>query len=138
MKTLFLFLPIFLVLFACDNQEVLKNEPEIVANQAAPVVQYQGVFVPTLDIKGTGTVKIYTENKQVKLALEKYTITEGPDLKVYLSKSNTPTDFVNLGNLNANIIYNIPQNIDFKEYRFVLIHCQQYNHLFAIAELSKN
>jgi len=57
---------------------------------------------------------------------------------VYLSKSNTPTDFVNLGNLNPATVYSIPQSVDLKEYKFVLIHCQQYNHLFAVAELAKN
>jgi hypothetical protein len=101
-------------------------------------VKYQGVFSPTSGINGSGIVKIYLENNQYKLALENYSISSGPDLKVYLSKSNTPTDFVNLGNLNSSTVYSIPQNIDIKDYKFVLIHCQQYNHLFAVAELVKN
>lgn len=139
MKTKLLFLPLFLLLFSCEQEGDLTRDPiPVVTDQPNSVVNYQGIFSPTSGINGSGIVKIYLENNQYKLALENYSISSGPDLKVYLSKSNTPTDFVNLGNLNASTIYSIPQNIDIKDYKFVLIHCQQYNHLFAIAELIKN
>lgn len=139
MKTKLLFLPLFLLLFSCEVEGDLTREPiPVVIDQPNSVVNYQGVFSPTSGINGSGIVKIYLENNQYKLALENYSISSGPDLKVYLSKSNTPTDFVNLGNLNSTIIYSIPQNIDLKEYKYALIHCQQYNHLFAVAELIQN
>lgn len=139
MKTKLLFLPLFLLLFSCEVDGDLTRDPiPVVIVQPNSVVNYQGVFSPTSGINGSGIVNIYFQDTTYKLTLENYSISFGPDLKVYLSKSNTPTDFVNLGNLNASAIYSIPQNIDVKVYKFVLIHCQQYNHLFAVAELIKN
>ena len=139
MKTKLLFLPLFLLLFSCEVEgDLTQDKIPVVINQPDLVLKYQGLFAPTSGINGSGIVKIYLENNQYKLSLENYTISYGPDLKVYLSKSNTPTDFVNLGNLNPLTVYSIPQSVDLKEYKFALIHCQQYNHLFAVAELTKN
>jgi Electron transfer DM13 len=139
MKTKLLVLPFFLLLISCEVEgDLTQDKIPVVINQPDLVLKYQGLFAPTSGINGSGTVKIYLEKNQYKLLLENYSISTGPDLKVYLSKSNTPTDFVNLGNLNASTVYSIPQSVDLKEYKFVLIHCQQYNHLFAVAELTKN
>lgn len=130
MKSAFLSLILFTLFCSCNQESDSPQEVEVISN-------YQGVFLPTSGINGTGTVKIYMENNQYKLALSNYSISSGPDLKVYMSKSNTPTDFVNLGNLDKSKVYTIPNNIDLKDYKFVLIHCQNYNHLFAVAELIK-
>jgi hypothetical protein len=67
--------------------------------------------------------------------LESFSISDGPDLKVYLSKSDSPTEFINLGDLIPSTVYPIPAEVDFSDYSFVLIHCQQYDHLYAIAAL---
>lgn len=139
MKTTFFFF--FLLTFFCSCEQegdLTHDKVAVIVDQPNALVKYQGVFSPTSGINGSGIVKIYLENNQYKLALENYSISSGPDLKVYLSKSNTPTVFVNLGNLNPTTVYSIPQNIDLKEYKYTLIHCQQYNHLFAVAELIQN
>jgi len=139
MKTTLLFL--FLLTFFCSCEQegdLTQDAVTVIVNQPNNLVKYQGVFSPTSGINGSGIVKIYLENNQFKLALENYSISSGPDLKVYLSKSNTPTDFVNLGNLNSATVYSVPQNVDLMVYKYVLIHCQQYNHLFAVAELIQN
>jgi hypothetical protein len=139
MKTKLLFLPFFLLLLSCEVEgDLTQDKTPVIINQPDSSLKYQGLFAPTSGINGSGTVKIYLENNQYKLSLENYTISSGPDLKVYLSKSNTPTHFVNLGNLNSATVYSIPQSVDLMEYKFALIHCQQYNHLFAVAELIKN
>jgi len=139
MKTKLFFLPLILFLFSCEVEgDLTQDKTSVVSNQPDVTLKYQGVFAPTSGISGSGLVKIYFQDNTYKLTLENYTISNGPDLKVYLSKSNTTTDFVNLGNLNASTVYSIPQNIEVKDYKFVLIHCQQYNHLFAVAELIKN
>lgn len=139
MKTKLFLLTFLTFLCSCEQEgDFTQDAVPIVVDQPNTVNKYQGVFLPTSGINGTGIVKIYLENNQYKLALENYSISSGPDLKMYLSKSNTPTEFVNLGNLNSEIVYFIPQNVDLKQYKFVLIHCQQYNHLFAVAELILN
>jgi len=129
-------LPILCLLFACEEQGILTKDGFNVAtvNQGA-VLKYHGTFVPTSGITVAGGVKIYVENNQYKLVLDDFSISSGPDLKVYLSKADTPNDFVTLGNLTSATVYSIPQSVDVSAYSHVLIHCQQYNHLFAIAQL---
>jgi hypothetical protein len=99
-----------------------------------PVLLSDGVFEPTSGITVTGSAKIYNENRHRKVVLEDFSISEGPDLKVYLSTSASPDTFVNLGDLTTASEYAIPDNVDLIMYSYVLIHCQQYNHLFAIAK----
>ena len=139
MKTKLLFLPLFLLLFSCEVEGDLTRDL-IPANveQQNPSANLLGTFAPTSGISVQGKATVFLENNQYTLKLVDFSISSGPDLKVYLSKTNTPTDFVNLGNLNPATVYSIPQNIEIKDYKFVLIHCQQYNHLFAVAELFKN
>lgn len=104
------------------------------------VLKYSGTFAPTSGINVTGTSKIYLEGSAYKLKLENFSVTDGPDLKVYLSKTDTPSDFINLGALRTgnNLDYAIPTPIDFAEYKYVLIHCQAGSHLFAVSNLMMN
>ena len=65
-------------------------------------------------------------------------ITNGPDLHVYVSKEKLPVNFIDLGKLKSikgNQVYTIPGMPDFTAYKYALVHCQQYNHLFGSALL---
>ncbi len=136
MKTKLLLLVLSGLLFSCEQESSLTQDAAApIINEQTATLQKQGVFAPTSGITVKGSAKIFLDNDQNKLELVDFSISSGPDLKVYLSKSNTPTEFVNLGNLTAATVYSIPKDIDVKQYPFVLIHCQQYNHLFAVAEL---
>ncbi len=127
-----------LLFTSCEVEGELTRDAveEEISNEA--VLRYTGVFNPTGGISGNGTVNIYQLGNAYTLKLENYTISAGPDLKVYLSKADSPSDFVNLGNVNPDVIYSIPQQVNLADYPYVLIHCQQYNHLFAIAALQSN
>jgi hypothetical protein len=59
-----------------------------------------GNFIPTSGINVTGSAKIYLNGNQNEVRLENFSVSNCPDLKVYLSK-RYPTDFVNLGNLTS-------------------------------------
>lgn len=86
----------------------------------------------------SGNAKIYKTGDKYELALENFSSSNGPDLKVYLSKEKQPVNFVNLGSLKStagNQLYTIPSSVNVKDYKFALIHCQQYNHLFGYADL---
>ncbi|MCL9804407.1 DM13 domain-containing protein [Flavobacterium amniphilum] len=124
-KILFLVMAAF-SLFSCeaDGDLSLGN----------PVLVSGGEFEPTSGITVTGSAKIYSENNQRKVVLDNFSISEGPDLKVYLSTSSAPTTFINLGDLTTATEYSIPKNLDLDAYPYVLIHCQQYNHLFAVSK----
>ena len=137
MKKLFV-IPILCLLFACEEQGVLTRDAANTTINQGAVLKYHGTFVSTSGILVTGEAKIYLENNQYKVVLDNFMLSSGPDLKVYLSKAATPTNFVSLGNLTSQTVYSIPTSINIAEYSHVLIHCQQYNHLFAIATLTSN
>jgi Electron transfer DM13 len=86
----------------------------------------------------SGEAKVYHTGTKYQLALVDFTSNNGPDLKVYLSKEVQPINFINLGSLRAisgNQLYDIPAGAIITDYKYALIHCQQYNHLFGSAEL---
>jgi hypothetical protein len=134
-----LFLPLFLlfVTVACTKH----NTPTAPLNDTADtttMVAYSGRFINGPYGNVSGTAKIYTRDGQYKLSLGNVSISNGPDLHVYLSKEILPANFIDLGRLQSvagNQLYPIPGNPDFSVYKYALIHCKQYNHLFGSAEL---
>lgn len=138
MKKLILF-PTLLLMLSCQVEgELTQTVQNSVPITPTAMLKYYGTFEPTSGIEVSGEAKIYLEGTQYKVQLEDFSFTSGPDLKVYLSKDATPTDFVNLGNLTSQTVYPIPSSVNIDDYSHVLIHCQQYNHLFAIASLTQN
>lgn len=139
MKRIIFILPVLLLLFSCEVEGDLTRDVELTSSipeNTPPLAT--GNFMPTSGIKVTGSAKIYLNGNQSEVRLEDFSISSGPDLKVYLSKNDTPTDFVNLGNLTSASVYAIPTQVNVSSYKYVLIHCQQYSHLFAVAQLSQN
>jgi Electron transfer DM13 len=122
-------------LISCEKEgDVLSTNNNSVGTNA--VISHTGSFLPTSGISASGNINIYLENGMNILELKNVSISGGPDLKVYLSKSDTPNDFVNLGNYsNGTNLYKIPSSVILSQYTHVLVHCQQYNHLFAIAQI---
>ncbi len=138
MKNIFYVLLVLILFISCQEEGILtKNKVETVVEPLA-ALKYTATFVPTAGITVTGGAKIYLENNQYKVVLDNFSVSSGPDLKLYLSKATTPTEFVNLGSLTSQTIYPIPASIAITNYSHILIHCQQYNHLFANAILIKN
>ncbi len=137
MKNLLLFLSLFF-LISCEVEGDLTHDKTDPPIEATSILKYSGDFTPTSGINVTGQAKIYLEDNQYKVKLENFSVSDGPDLKVYLSKAATPNGFVNLGNLTEATVYVIPTSVNVTEYTHVLIHCQQFNHLFAIAALTAN
>jgi hypothetical protein len=139
MKKIIFILPIFLLLLSCEVEGDLTRDAALsipIPENTTPVAT--GNFMPTSGIKVTGSAKIYLNGNQNEVRLEDFSISGGPDLKVYLSKNATPADFVNLGNLTSSKVYAIPNQVTISDYKYVLIHCQQYSHLFAVAQLTQN
>ena len=103
-------------------------------------IKYDGSFMNGPFGSVSGMVKIYTEDQQYSLALINVVISNGPDLHVYLSKEEQPGQFIDLGKLKSttgNQVYSITGMPDFSEYKYVLIHCQKYNHLFGAARIAQ-
>lgn len=138
MKKILLLLISSVFFSACQEEGPLTKKSNTAVIVPTAELKYLGFFEPTIGITVTGEAKIYLENGQYKVHLDNFSVSSGPDLKVYLSKSATPKEFINLGNLTSQTVYPIPSSVDVASYSHLLIHCQQYNHLFAIATLTQN
>lgn len=141
MKNQLLLFLLVLLCFSCESEgELTRTELGSVPVTPESVLRYSGAFEPTSGINVSGFARIYQDGEQCKVSLESFSISSGPDLKVYLSTSEIPDVFINLGALGNGMsqTYAIPDGVDFSIYNHVLIHCQQYNHLYAIAPLEPN
>jgi Electron transfer DM13 len=135
MKKLF-FIFSLLLFFSCQKDEINSQNVDL---KSQTVLKFKGTFNPTIGISVMGDAKVYATNDMLKLKLENFSISEGPDLKVYLSKTEINTsDFISLGNQPNKTEFSIPTNTDLSTYKYVLIHCEQYNHLFATSLLNPN
>ena len=86
----------------------------------------------------TGDVKVYDNSGALVLVLDPFSSQNGPDLKVYLSKDEKASDYINLGPLksvNGKQSYDINGTPDLNQYKYVMIWCQEFSVLFGIAEL---
>lgn len=115
----------------------------------SPVVLREGAFVQgdsTYTIEGN--VSITEVNGVRSLALTDFSVTNGPDLFVYLVKSSADNDevkeavkegaFLNLGKLKGNIgnqVYTIPETVVLEEGYSVSIWCKRFGRNFGSALL---
>lgn len=86
----------------------------------------------------TGDVKVYDNNGELVLVLDPFSSQNGPDLKVYLSKDDKASEYINLGalkSINGKQSYDIDGMPDLNQYKYVMIWCQEFSVLFGIAEL---
>lgn len=121
---------------------VKENTPEIPLNNNVDTLvatpANTGAFMngPYGSVSGQATV--YNDSGSLVLALQNMNISNGPQLHVYLSKEVQPVTFIDLGPLQStrgNQLYTIPGSPDFSQYRYALVHCKKYNHLFGSAKL---
>ena len=139
MKNFLFILSVFAIIFftACTKKTSTATINETVDTTTA-VLKYQGSFQKGPYGTVTGSVMVYLTNGKWQMKLSNFSTTNGPDLKVYLSKEIQPLNFIKLDDLKSttgNQVYDINGNPDFMQYKYALIHCEQYNHLFGSAEL---
>ncbi len=88
-----------------------------------------------------GKAEIYEKDGVYTLAFDKdFSVSNGPDLYVYLSTEQQPNNFISLGKLksvNGGQVYTFATKPDLDNYKYAVVHCQQYNHLFSYALLQK-
>jgi hypothetical protein len=110
-----------------------------------PVVSAQGAFA-SIAHPTSGTVKLGTGvDGSPVLFLEDLDTDNGPDLKLYLSRTPAGgdattygTDPLNLGELKGNRgdqVYNLPPTADLGSYRSVVIWCERFSVGFGVAPL---
>ena len=116
----------------------VDNPPPI--DTTVSVVEYTGSFQNGSYGTASGTAKIILTNGKYQLRLEGFSVSSGPDPKVYLSKELQPLNFLRLGSLkalNGDQVYDIPGTPNIMDYPYALIHCEKFNHLFGSALLMK-
>lgn len=102
------------------------------------ILIYSGKFTSGPYGTTMGIASIEKVNDQWQLRLDSFLVSNGPDLKVYLSKEQQPISFISLGSLRStsgNQVYPIAGMPDLSLYKYALVHCEKYNHLFGWALL---
>lgn len=97
--------------------------------------------------KGSGSATVYRlDDGSYVLRLEDFRVTNGPDLHVYLGEASNPTSssdvrdggYLDLGPLKGNLgnqNYDVPAGTDISQYRSVVIYCEPFHVVFAVATL---
>jgi hypothetical protein len=139
MKTAFAVIMVtILFLVSCVKENTPTTPLDNTVDTLSASLEYNGNFINGPYGRVSGMAKIYRQNDSLILSLRNVSISNGPDLHVYISKEVQPMNFIDLGSLqstNGNQLYNVPGNPDFMQYKYALIHCKQFNHLFGSAEL---
>ena len=128
------YISIILVAFvsACKKESTIQ--PEVNPGIGDAELIYRSEFTDGPYGRTMGIVKIYRNEVGDQLILDSFSVSNGPDLHVYLSRQQQPINFIDLGKLKATSgrqVYKINGNINFADYKYALIHCQQYDHLFG-------
>jgi hypothetical protein len=126
-----------LIVTSCTKDATLViTEPPIIDSSA--VITHVGTFVNGPHGRVQGTVQVVRSDSALAVVLGAFSSSAGPDLHVYLSKEVQPVNFIDLGSLRSTSgmqAYSIPGAPDLTQYRYILVHCKAYNHLFGSASL---
>ncbi len=89
--------------------------------------------------KVDGKALIIKGKEKLWLRLENFKTFGGPDLRVHLSQDMKLKESIELGKLKANrgnFNYEIPNETNLSQYKFVLIKCKTFNILFSYGKLN--
>jgi hypothetical protein len=138
-KLLSLLLVAVVCLSACKKETANTPEPPVTPPAGASFT-HRGVFSDGPYGTTSGVAKVYNVSNTLSLELDSFAVNNGPDLHVYLSREVQPINFIDLGRLKANSgkqSYAIAGMPNLADYKFVLIHCQRFDHLFGQATLTR-
>jgi len=127
------------------GEETVSGGPNSSIMDTAPENKKQtgtGVFTSYAhDLSGKASLFSGGDDNKV-IRLENFNMLAGPDVYVFISKSNnySKSNVIEVAKLTSGYM-DSAINLDFKsqrfndEYKFVLVYCVQYNSLFGYAEL---
>lgn len=110
-------------------------------------VLLRGTFVGADNFhQGEGTATVYRVAKDLILRLDPFTVTNGPDLHVILTKHQAPKGradvkegYIEVAKLKGNVgsqNYTLPQDVRLDDYRAVVIYCKPFHVVFSVATLT--
>lgn len=117
------------------------------ADATGGTVVARGTFVGADDFhRGAGSATVYRAGQTLILRLDAFTVTNGPDLHVILTKHASPKTsrdvndgYLEVAKLKGNSgsqNYTLPAGTSLSEYRTVVIYCRPFHVVFATAPLS--
>jgi len=117
-----------LLFSACE-----KDDPDTPPDNTS----FMGEFVNSAH-STSGTASIDVE--KTTLTLTNFKTDSGPDLNIYLTTglNNITTDYIDLGDIkgrDGTYTYNLPDNTDYTNYKYVIVWCVDFNVNFGYAEL---
>ncbi len=134
--------------FTIEPTDIIQQAAEsMTAEQLAGYTQASTATFTMIDLvhQGRGEAAVYAHGDQAILRFENFSVTNGPDLFVYLSKEKNiqglrPNlgEFISLGRLKSTAgeqTYVLPE--DYQEYPSVVVWCRAFGVLFSVAEFSQ-
>ena len=130
---------LILLLIACQPEDMtptttVGNNPDL----TAATLLKQGMFVGIGGHTASGTVKVYELDSKLYIVFDPYQSQNGPDLKVYLSKTENASEYINVGKLMSTMgkqTYAVPGMPEINQYTYVHIWCEAFSVEFARAML---
>jgi hypothetical protein len=138
MKTLFTSF-LILLLISCQPEDMTPTAP--VGNNpdlTDATLLKQGMFTGIGGHTVTGTVKVYELKSNLYIVFDPFESQNGPDLKVYLSKTENASEYINAGKLMSTMgkqTYPVPGMPNLSQYPYVHIWCEAFSVEFARAPL---
>ncbi len=90
-------------------------------------------------VEGTGVLEQTDASLQVRF-LDNFSVSNGPDLHVYLSTQNrvnaTSIDLGALQSTTGAQMYSVPANVRMNDFDFIIIHCVPFNVSFGFARIN--
>lgn len=138
MKKLLFAITLVVIAFACCTKQ--NGTPVTPGTASVDTVanppRFTGTFINGPYGTVSGSAKILGNPGSYQLLLQNLNSSNGPDLHVYLSAEVQPVNYADLGRLQSvagDQLYTIPAGTDLTQFRYVLVHCQRFNHLFGSA-----
>jgi hypothetical protein len=119
------------------SESVQNMESQISSGAQTVVYSKQGQFTGMKGNDASGKAFVISLGKIAFLRFENFTVTNGPDLHVYMTEGGDITTGIDLGKLKGSIgDQNYALNgIDTKKYDTVVIYCQPFHIYYAEAKL---
>ena len=130
---------IVFILIACSEENNTPTGP-IVDNfdPSGATLLKSGSFIGSGGYTVKGTASLYEKKGKKVLVLDPFNSSNGPDLRLYLSRDANANSFISLGLLKSTVgkqSYTVPGNPDIMESMHALIWCQQFSVKFGGSEL---
>ena len=121
--------------------EVLPETKQM-ESKAMEKSQVQAVSAPVIGTTGhpaSGTARVVKVGDKNYIRYENFKTINGPDLYIYLAKDLDAKVYVNLGALRAtegNVNYEIPADVNLRDYKYVMVWCKAFGVLFNYSDIS--